>query len=138
MLKYHQESLILSFSSCVHPGGFSLKRAKMTPPLRASILAATWTGIPSIQIAPIKIPGVALLGWLGSCAITELMTISLIAQAQILGIEEPHPNPQGGRGCSLEEVLSPHARKGDVGCAEWQLPHHRCPEAPGRNCQNDS
>lgn len=70
--------------------------------------------------------------------ITELITVYLTAQAQILGVEEPHPSPEGGRGCSLEELLSPHSRKGDVGCAEWQLSHHRRPEAPGRSCQNDS
>lgn len=62
--------------------------------------------------------------------ITELIIVSPTAQAQILGVEEPHPNPEGGRGCSLEEVLSPHAREGDVGCTEWQLPHHSHPEVP--------
>lgn len=68
ILKYPQESLTPSFSSSVNRGAFSLRQTKVAPPLRASVLAAQWKGSPSIQIAPRKIPRVALLGWLGSHA----------------------------------------------------------------------
>lgn len=62
---------------------------------------------------------------------TELILVSLAAYHWMMGIEEPHLSLEGGRGCPLEEVLSPHVKKWDVGCAEWQLPYHCW--APGRS-----
>lgn len=48
--------------------------------------------------------------------------MSLATYPWMMGIEEPHLSPEGGRGCPLEEVLSPHVKKGDMGCANGSCP----------------
>lgn len=64
--------------------------------------------------------------------------MSLTAQPQILGVEEPPLNPmalQGGRGSFLEEVLSPVLMPGK---GMWDVQSGSCPRPPGRSYQDDS